>query len=243
MMYFKTDLVLTQNLGELPKGVHVVTGVRNATENIDNAWLIDTLDGKPFLVTAGSEAEKTKAVGALKVSIQVYQKRLKQISTPNVEIVLGLALCNAGYLLMAIDKLENVVRLNPRDADGYYHLGTLRMMQEGDEGLGLACVALQRCIEIDNNHIDALSNLGLTMLMLGDLNGAHKALTAVLAHTPTHVEAANNLAILYAHRRLSGDLEKAEARVRRIKFYCKPSFVNQSFYAVAVRYSMRSIKP
>jgi tetratricopeptide (TPR) repeat protein len=225
MMYYQTDLVLTQNLDELPKGVHVVTGVRNSTEKMDNTWVVDTLDGKTFLVTADSDADKTKAVGAFKVCIQMYQKQLKQVDTPNNEIVLGLALCNAGYLPMAIDKLENAVRLNPRDAGGYYHLGTLRMMQEGDEGLGLASAALQRCIELDNNHIDALSNLGLTMLMLSDLDGAHKALTAVLGHTPTHVEAANNLAILYVHRRASGDLEKAEARLQ-YAIQCDPGNPN-----------------
>ncbi|CAE7449041.1 unnamed protein product, partial [Symbiodinium microadriaticum] len=214
MMYYQTDLAFTQNFAELPKGVHVITGLRDSSDKIEKAWIIDTLDGKPFLVTAPSEADKVTAVAAMKLAIRAYNNQFMRAETQNVETALGLSLCNAGYLSMAIEKLEGVVRVNPNDADGFYHLGTMYMMLGSDEGLQGSLENLQRCIELDNNHIDALANLGLTLLMLEDLEGAYKALSAVLAHTPTHVEAANNLAILLVNRRSAGDLEQAEARLQ-----------------------------
>ena len=222
MMYYQTDLAFTQNFAELPKGIHVITGLRDSNDKVENAWIIDTLDQKPFLVCASSEDDKIAAVSAMKLAVREYHNQFKRAETTNVETALGLALCNSGYLSMAIDQLENVVRLNPKDADGFYHLGTMRMMLGTEEGLVAASGALGRSIELDNNHIDALANLGLVLLMLDDLTGAHKALSAVLAHTPTHVEAANNLAILLVHRRNSGDLEQAETRVRPP---CTPSML------------------
>lgn len=215
MMYYQTDMAHTQDIGELPKGVHIITNLRDITEKgVEHSWVIDTLDGKDFVVIAPSAEEEILAVGAMKLSVQAYHQQFSGTAvTQNVGTALGIALCNAGYLNMAIDKLESVVGANPKDADGFYHLGTIKMMLNTDEGLNEASEALQKCIELDNNHINALANLGVVLMQQMDYDGAYKALSAVLAHTPTQAEAANNLAILLVNRQGSGDLEQAETRV------------------------------
>jgi tetratricopeptide (TPR) repeat protein len=216
IIYYKTDLAYTQDFSELPKGIHIITSLKEDSKKNPLGWVMDTLDQKPFNLKVSTEAEKAHLIAVMKYAIRCYEKQFK-IHNWEPKVTLPVALVTVGYLDLAIELFENYLRSNSSApstiAEVYYHLGTSYLMRETPESLESAYSALQSCVELESNHHHARANLGFAAFLKGEVEEAKQILESVLSDSPTCLEAANNLAIVLVHRGEPGDLETAEAKV------------------------------
>jgi tetratricopeptide (TPR) repeat protein len=223
LIYYKTDLAFTQDFAEVPKGIHIITGLKEDPKKNPLGWVMETLDHKPFNLKVGTEAEKTHLIAVMKYAIRCYEKQFKHHNW-DAKVTLPVALVTVGYLDLAIDLFENYLRQNsslPSSssstiAEVHYHLGTSYLMRETPEALESAYSSLQLCVELESNHHFARANLGFAAFLKGNVEEAKQILESVLSDSPTCIEAANNLAIVLVHRGEPGDLEAAESKVSHL---------------------------
>lgn len=99
-------------------------------------------------------------------------------------------LANSGNIQASIDIYQQLHRKNPRDANAAFMLGALY----GSIGNNIEAERFSlRATELDSSLVDAYYNLALAEKNLGNLDAAIDALRHVVAASPDHVEALNNL--------------------------------------------------
>jgi hypothetical protein len=82
---------------------------------------------------------------------------------------------------MAAQVLDSVVELAPDDAEGWYQRAMVHVMQN-DYTHALA--DLKRALEIDPQHYQALNDLGVVLIQMGDKKGALEAFRNALKVNP-----------------------------------------------------------
>src|SRR5678815_3755206 len=137
----------------------------------------------------------------------------------------GIASFNAGYIVMARQHLHAALAADPNNRDATYHValaearsGRLEQAQklletmrdrhasaDVDNALGnvhrlqnnldAAAASYKRALELDENHLAALANLGLTLRDLGEPAQALAVLERALVLAPAHVDALFNKAL------------------------------------------------
>lgn len=213
MLYYKTDLIYTQNYNELPKGIHIVIGIRSYIKD-KTIFIIDTYDNKVFYLKDKNENNIKYLISILKYSIKYYEKYFKIYELLDNQIILSICLITVGYLDIAIQLLEDYIKININSVEGLYHLGTAYIMRDTNEALENSYQTLQSCVELEPSHINARTNLGLVAFMRGDLDEAKRILLSVLSESPTCIEAVNNLAVVLVQRGEPGDIELAESKLQ-----------------------------
>jgi tetratricopeptide (TPR) repeat protein len=97
-----------------------------------------------------------------------------------------------GRLLEALEDLLAAVKLAPNDPAVRYHLGQFFSRN----GSNLALAELQRVLELDPEHIDALIQLGLTRADRGEMSQAEELLRSAVALDPADPIANHELGAL-----------------------------------------------
>lgn len=114
---------------------------------------------------------------------------------------------------------QQVIKLEPANADAHFHLGLL-LLQTGN--FGKAENQFRLTLARVPHQINARINLGSLLAMRGQLDEAAQHFYQVLETCPDHAETHNNLGNVLKDQRL---VEKAEAHYRRA-LSLNPNFVN-----------------
>ncbi len=120
------------------------------------------------------------------------------------------AFLEAGETAKAVIELENLVQLDPSDADAFHILGEARLVMGR---FGPAYEAFRRAALLDPGNLEAQLKLGQLNLFAGRLDNALEKAQLVLARSESHPGA---LALLADVRRTEGDLEAAVEILNRV---------------------------
>jgi len=134
-----------------------------------------------------------------------------------VELYRAGLLSRAGNVPAAIAGLEALLRRAPRDADVLYNLGLLHG-ESGDSARALQ--VMQRAIESDPNHADALNYIGYTWAERGErLDEAEALIVRALAQRPEAGHILDSLGWVYYMRAQplieAGRVDEGRAWLRR----------------------------
>jgi protein O-mannosyl-transferase len=138
------------------------------------------------------------------------------------------ALADQGRLDEATIEILEVLRINPRDADGYYNLGNF-LARQGK--LGEAVVRFHEALRIDPSHAEAHYDLANALARQGELNAAIVHFRQALFFAPQDARAHYNLAQIFVRQ---GKLDEA-IRHYQLALRIDPAHVKARYYlAVAL---------
>ncbi|MDY6937913.1 MAG: tetratricopeptide repeat protein [Cyanobacteriota bacterium] len=94
-------------------------------------------------------------------AIEAYKQALSLDLPPNLQVVtytyLGIAFINSGQITKAVTAYQNLIKLQPDNASGYYNLGiAFAKLSQREE----ATWAYQKAIDLEPKHYKAYHNLG-----------------------------------------------------------------------------------
>jgi tetratricopeptide (TPR) repeat protein len=115
----------------------------------------------------------------------------------------ALTLSREGATDNAIEKMEEVVRNEPQDADAYEEVGYM-LLKKGR--LDDALSAFRSALKINSSMRTARTGIGLTLYEKGNLDGAESALIEALSLNPYPSRAHYALGLVYEARK---DYEKS----------------------------------
>ncbi|MFL6307001.1 MAG: FG-GAP-like repeat-containing protein [Candidatus Sulfotelmatobacter sp.] len=116
----------------------------------------------------------------------------------------GVAMFQHGYLDEAAASFEQVTRAKPKDAEGYYNLGTLSLQRHD---FPQARRYLEQTLKLRPNYPEAWNNLGMMAAQQGNADEAIQNFRQSLLLRPNYATALLNLGNVY---RRQGDLAKAQ---------------------------------
>lgn len=118
---------------------------------------------------------------------------------------------------------------NPKDPEGYYHLGSIHLVSGA---FALAGESFNQCLALNPSHVDAQMNLGVLAFMLNKFIEAQEIFQSILSMSSQtiNMQAANNLALVCAHIGGTDNLELAE-RTLQYSMLCDSN--NMSTYIIA----------
>jgi Flp pilus assembly protein TadD len=161
---------------------------------VEQAWDLLAQDKRP------------EATALLRAEIRTHP------ANADARLLLGSLLAEAGKTAEAISHLREGVRLRPKAADAHNALGEA-LSDTGD--LNAARDAFRKAIELDPRFPPARENLGLMLLEAGELPGAAEQLDrAIQLFGETEAAAYARYLRARVHTE-SGEVEKAEAELRR----------------------------
>jgi tetratricopeptide (TPR) repeat protein len=207
-----------------PKGVHIITGIRDEQPN-SLSWMIDTAADKPFELRASSHAEKTRFLESMQKAAEAQRQRATIVSPIKSggsndlppaavrKLNAALELGSNGYIEQAVSELVALAELHKGNAEVLYHLGSCRLV-EGREQMAIDILTeALRLIGTTNVDLycDAMNNIGLAHFILGDFIAARSCLKNALQHRPKDPDALSNLASVYLE---SEDYAAAEALLK-----------------------------
>jgi len=123
---------------------------------------------------------------------------------------LGLALERSGKFPPAIRAYQETVRLDPVRDSAYASLGCLMLSTGGDRDAAEA--ALDKAIEINRTHSQALGCLGALHLDRRNFSATVEFSERALSFNPQNIQAHLNLGIAYAE---TGEIDRARKEIER----------------------------
>lgn len=206
--------------GQRPKGVHIVTGVRDEQPNT-LTWILDTAEEKSFELRASSMGEKTRFMERMRRAADVQKRRrsLQPAGRPRTDLDeklnSALELGTNGYIgqaLAALIELEDAHKENP---EILYHLGTCRLV-EGRELLAIEILVTAAALSESTNtplYCDVMNNIGLAHFILGNYTAAKNCIRSALVHRPKDENIISNLASVHIECK---DYAGAEALLKEV---------------------------
>jgi Flp pilus assembly protein TadD len=106
--------------------------------------------------------------------------------------LLALALAQQGKLLPAAEELQRALQMDPADPDLHGNLAFVYLQQKNFAG---ARQHYEEYLKVHSGNAFVLTNLGVALEELGDLDGASARFREALALDPSYVEARNRVAL------------------------------------------------
>ena len=123
----------------------------------------------------------------------VEQAKTLTLKYPEVFVfwnILGAASMGLGQVEGALKAFKNVIRLNPKYADGFNNLGTIQRLQgKLDEALE----SFKKALLLKPDYAEAYYNIGLTLKDQGKLDDAIDSYKKSIFFKPNNAEAHNNM--------------------------------------------------
>lgn len=207
-----------------PKGVHIITGIRDDQPN-SLQWIVDTTDNKPFELRATSIKEKQHFLECMKKAALVHQRRssldsrsanMGTVRTPtsiDEKLHAALELGANGFIGPSVAALAELDEASPDNAELLFHLGSCRLV-EGQELQAIAVLSDAAVLAETTDvplYCDIMNNMGLAHFFLGNFGPAKVCLKNALTHRPKDEELLSNMALICLD---SGDVATAEALLR-----------------------------
>ena len=126
----------------------------------------------------------------------------------------GVAMFQHGYLDQAAASFTQVIATDPRNADAYYNLGTLRL---GQNDLEPARRFLERALQLKPNYPEAWNNLGMIAAQSGRADEAILDFRKSIAQRPDYATALLNLGNVYRRGRDFQEARKCFDRAIRLQ--------------------------
>lgn len=126
----------------------------------------------------------------------------------------GVAMFQHGYLEQAAASFTQVIATDPRNADAYYNLGTLRLRQND---LAQARGFLEQALRFKPDYPEAWNNLGMIAAQSGRADEAVLDFQKSIAQRPEYATALLNLGNVYRRQRNFQEARKCFDRAIRLQ--------------------------
>ncbi|MGH9588906.1 MAG: tetratricopeptide repeat protein, partial [Terracidiphilus sp.] len=143
-----------------------------------------------------------------------FEGQLVQDAFRRNQFTYGVAMFQHGYLDQAAASFARVIATDPRNADAYYNLGTLRL---GQNDLAQARRFLEQALQLKPNYPEAWNNLGMIAAQSGRADEAILDFQKSIAQRPEYATALLNLGNVYRHRQDFQEARKCFDRAIRLQ--------------------------
>ncbi|MFO0844112.1 MAG: tetratricopeptide repeat protein [Gemmataceae bacterium] len=186
----------SQRLGDEARARKLIEQARDAPPDLP--WrdpFADEVDGlkvglHAHLARAGALEQSGRGADAVAILERLLRDRPREV---HCRVVLGQMLRRQKQLGRAEEALNQAVRLDPDNADGWYWLGVVREDQGRHQP---AATAFREAIRLKPDHAQACHHLALCLKAAGDADGARLAWQDALRIQPDHAEARRGLEAL-----------------------------------------------
>lgn len=163
-----------------------------ALEELDRMATQQPTRAEPLLIKSQLQLDAGEAAAAIDSAQQALQRLEAQQRTP----LPALAALAAAQLVAGLDPqptVDRALRVNPRYGDIHAALARTEILRRRyREG----AVWLQRAVQVEPDNWQALEELGVNQLRLGDAEGARRALERAYAGDPFSATTVNTLRVL-----------------------------------------------